>query len=84
MLPSPDTKLTREQLAGALTEAGYPISKATLATKATRGGGPPFQLWGTKPLYTWGQSLEWAERRLSAPVGSTSEACTPGVKSEAA
>jgi hypothetical protein len=68
------SKLTRAQCAQALREHGYPISPATLATKATRGGGPPYQLWGRKPIYTWGPSLEWAERRLSAHVESTSAA----------
>jgi hypothetical protein len=71
---SPTSKLTRVQCAQALREHGYPISPATLATKATRGGGPPYQLWGRKPIYTWGPSLEWAERRLSARVESTSAA----------
>ena len=35
-----DALLTRERLADALTEAGYPIKAATLATKASRGGPP--------------------------------------------
>jgi hypothetical protein len=73
---SPDSKLTRVQLAEALTNAGFPTSPATLATKATRGGGPPYQYWGPKPIYTWAPSLEWAERRLSALVESTSAAGT--------
>ncbi len=71
---SPNSKLTRVQLAEALTNTGFPTSPATLATKATRGGGPPYQLWGRKPIYTWGPSLEWTERRLSARVDSTSAA----------
>jgi hypothetical protein len=68
-----DTLLTREQAARALTEAGYPVATATLATKATRGGGPPFQLFGRRPLYRWGDSLAWALGRLSPQIGSTSE-----------
>lgn len=74
MVLSRDTKLTRQQVANALTEAGFPVTHATLATKATRGGGPPFRLFGKKPLYTWGEALAWAEGRLSGPVSSTSEA----------
>jgi hypothetical protein len=69
----PETRLTRQQLAEALTTAGFPISPATLATKACRGGGPPFQRWGRYPSYTWGPSLEWARQRLSRIVNSTSE-----------
>ncbi len=65
--------LTREQTAKALTAAGFPVRCATLATKATRGGGPPYQLFGSKPLYRWGEALAWAKSRLSAPRRSTSE-----------
>jgi hypothetical protein len=70
---SPDALLTREQTARALTEAGFPVAMATLATKATRGGGPPFRLFGRKPLYPWGTSLAWAQGRLSPQFASTSE-----------
>lgn len=69
-----DALLTREQLANALTEAGYPIRPKTLATKASRGGGPRYRHFGPRVLYTWGDGLRWAQSRLSAPIGSTSEA----------
>ncbi len=69
----PDTFLRRDQAAKALTAAGYPVSPATLATKACRGAGPPFRLFGRVPLYRWGDLLEWAESKLSPPVSSTSE-----------
>ena len=68
-----DTLLTRDMAAAALTEAGYPVKSKTLATKATRGGGPPYRLFGVRPLYRWGDALAWAQGRLSAPRGSTSE-----------
>jgi hypothetical protein len=70
----PDSRLRRKLLAAALTMEGFPISEATLATKATRGGGPPYQLFGRVPLYRWADALEWAEGRLSTPRRSTSEA----------
>lgn len=70
----PHAKLTRSATASALTSAGFPISAATLATKATRGGGPPFQRFGRVPLYSWGDALAWARSRLSPPLRSTSEA----------
>jgi hypothetical protein len=63
--------LTREVLAAALTNAGFPISQATLATKASRGGGPPFMRFGRRPLYRWEDAVAWARRRLSDPVTST-------------
>ena len=70
---NPDALLTRDRTAEALTDAGFPVTAATLATKATRGGGPPFRRFGTRPLYRWGDALEWAESRLSKPIHSTSE-----------
>jgi hypothetical protein len=68
-----DTLLTRDQTATALTEEGFPVKAKTLATKATRGGGPPFQRFGPRPLYRWGNALKWAQSRLSKPISSTSE-----------
>lgn len=72
--PKPNDLLRRHILARALTDAGFPTAAATLASKATRGGGPPFRSYGRIPLYRWGDALEWAESRLSAPRQSTSEA----------
>ena len=69
-----DTLLPRAKLAAALTEAGFPIAGATLSTMATRGGGPPFQKFSVRAVYRWGDALEWARSRLSAPRRSTSEA----------
>ena len=66
--------LGRADAAKALTAAGFPVSPATLATKATRGGGPRYRLFGRRPLYRWGDALEWAHGRLSEPVSNTSEA----------
>ena len=68
-----DAMLTRRATAEALTEAGYPTAELTLATMATRGGGPLYQLYGRKPLYRWADALEWAQARLSKPRRSTSE-----------
>jgi hypothetical protein len=74
MIPNdPDARLTRDATAAALTEAGFPVKTATLATKATRGGGPPFQRFGARPLYRWADALQWAQSRLSPPMHGTSE-----------
>jgi len=73
----PDVLLTHVDCAAALTEAGFPTSPKTLATKASRGGGPPFRRWGSKPLYPWGSALAWAVGRLGPPLHSTSEIATP-------
>ena len=71
---NPNALLTRSKTADALSEAGFPVKEATLATKATRGGGPPYQRFGSRALYRWGDALLWAKGRLSAPRRSTSEA----------
>jgi hypothetical protein len=70
---NPDARLTRDQVAASLTAAGFPVRPKTLATQATRGGGPPFRRFGSRPLYRWADALAWAEARLSQPIGSTSE-----------
>jgi len=72
----PDTSeslLTRSRTAEALTAAGFPVKAKTLATKATRGGGPPYRKFGLRVLYRWGDALAWAEGRLTAVHRSTSE-----------
>jgi hypothetical protein len=69
----PNKKLRRKEAAASLTEHGFPTAAATLATMATRGGGPPFELYSRFPIYTWGTTLAWAQSRLSAPRRSTSE-----------
>lgn len=80
MIPEhPDVRLTRRKTADKLTEAGFPVTEATLATKASRGGGPPFQKFGTRALYSWADALLWAKGRLSAPRCATSEGDLPPV-----
>jgi hypothetical protein len=78
MTREPEHMLRRHALAQALADAGYPTAPATLATMATRGGGPPYRLYGRIPLYRWGDALAWAESRLSMPRRSTSKSdqCT--------
>jgi len=77
--PVPDTPnalLTRRDAAVALTAAGYPVARATLATRASRGGGPPYRRFGRRPLYRWNDLVAWAEGQLGPPMRSTSEADT--------
>jgi hypothetical protein len=69
----PSTLLCREDCAEKLSEAGYPVSPNTLATMATRGGGPRFHKFGSRVLYRWADALAWAEGRLRGPVHSSSE-----------
>jgi hypothetical protein len=71
---SPSSLLRRTPCAAALTEAGFPISPKTLATMATRGGGPPYHKFGRTVLYWWPDTLAWAEARLTPARHSSSEA----------
>ena len=71
---NPEVLLTRSQTAAALSASGFPIAAPTLATKATRGGGPPFRRFGKRALYPWGSTLDWARSRLSPVLRSTSDA----------
>jgi hypothetical protein len=68
-----DQLLTREQTAAALTVSGFPTKAKTLATKATRGGGPPYRLYSARALYRWGDALDWAKSRLTPMICNTSE-----------
>jgi hypothetical protein len=70
----PNRLLRRKSTAEALTESGYPISEKTLATMASRTGGPPYFKFGRAVVYRWADALGWAESRLSAPRRTTSEA----------
>ena len=64
--------LTRVSTACELTHAGFPISHRTLASMASRGGGPTYQKFGSRPLYRWGDALAWAHGRLTSPRQSSS------------
>ena len=70
---TPSTLLRRRQCAAKLTAHGFPVAEKTLATKASRGGGPLYQKFGRVVLYRWGDALAWAEAQLSDPVRSSSE-----------
>jgi hypothetical protein len=68
-----DPLLTRQEGAKALTEAGYPTSPATLATKVSRGGGPRYHLYSGRAIYRWSDLLAWAQARISDSRCSSSE-----------
>ncbi|MFI5022641.1 MAG: DNA-binding protein [Alphaproteobacteria bacterium] len=71
---NPEALLTRDQTAAALTASGFPTKPKTLATKATRGGGPPYRLYCGRALYRWSDVIAWARTQLSEPQRSTAEA----------
>lgn len=77
-----DRLMTRPEYCATLEqETGIKVSPATLATKATRGGGPPYVKVGARAMIRWGDGLAWAKSRVSKPRASTAEA---DVETEAA
>lgn len=68
------TYLTRAEAATYLTERGLRVSKNTLQKWATVGGGPQYRLFGNRALYTPEELIQWAEAKMTAPRGNTSEA----------
>lgn len=58
-------RLSRRDTAEALTAAGFPISHHTLATMATRGGGPRYVKFNGRALYDVDEALAWAEARAT-------------------
>jgi hypothetical protein len=58
-------RLSRREIAELLTNAGYPIAPATLATMATRGGGPSYVRFNGRALYDIDETLKWAESRAT-------------------
>ena len=70
---SSETLLSREAAAQALTDAGYVTSSSTLATKATRGNGPGYRIFGKRAIYRWGDLVAWAEEQTAPLRHSTSE-----------
>ena len=71
--PDAHELVTRDRLATLLTAAGFPIKPRTLATLATRGGGPRYRLFGSRPLYQRGDAISRARGRLSVARCTTSE-----------
>lgn len=66
--------LERAEAAEYLTERGLRITKGTLGKLATVGGGPAYQRFGHRAVYT-AESLDaWAAAKLTAPRCSTSDA----------
>lgn len=66
--------LERTEAAEYLTARGLRITKATLQKFATVGGGPAYQRFGLRVVYTLQSLDEWAEKKLSPLKRSTSEA----------
>lgn len=64
---------TRAESADYLTAQGYPITTKYLAKLAHEGDSPRYRIFGNRALYAPADLLEWAEKRMSAPVTSTAQ-----------
>lgn len=69
-----ERRMTRAEAAALLTERGYRTAKATLDKLAVIGGGPAFEKFGRKPLYTEAGLLAWVASRTTGPLRNTSQA----------
>jgi hypothetical protein len=65
--------LTRPEAANYCTEKGLKVSPATLQKMATLGGGPLYQRFGTRAVYTRPNLDAWVAEKLGTPIRSTSE-----------
>ncbi len=66
--------LDRRAASALLAEIGIPCAAATLATLATRGGGPLYSKFGSRVVYRRDDLVTWAQAKLTPPRRSTSEA----------
>ena len=60
----PKTWLSRDEMAQALTEAGFPTSSKTLQTAATRHPELAYRVNARRAEHQWGPTLAWRQSRL--------------------
>jgi hypothetical protein len=72
MIESERRRDTR-QAAQFLTDLGFKTAPATLNKLRCVGGGPEFELWGRRPLYTDLSLLKWVQARTTPARRSTSD-----------
>lgn len=65
--------LNRREAAAYLTERGLKTSFNTLQKMVTTGGGPLYQIYGNRAVYTPENLDAYVDTKLSAPRYSTSE-----------
>ena len=62
-----EKRLTRAEAAQFLRERGYRVAVATLAKYVVTGGGPKYEKFGIKPLYTPSNLIAWIESKTRQP-----------------
>jgi hypothetical protein len=68
-----DLRRDTRQAAAFLTDRGFKIAPATLSKLRCLGGGPEFQKFGRRPLYSETSLLEWVQGRTTGSLRSTSD-----------
>ena len=68
-----ERRIDTRQASDFLIERGYKIAPATLNKKRCVGGGPEFELFGRRPLYTERALLEWVQSHTTDSLRSTSD-----------
>lgn len=67
--------LTRKEAAEYLTEQGTPVAPTTLQKYATVGGGPEYEIFGNRALYTKNNLNRWVKNKLSPPRSIANSKC---------
>jgi hypothetical protein len=68
-----DKRLDTREASEFLTASGYTTAPATLNKLRCVGGGPAFEKFGRRPLYSETSLLEWVQGRTTRPLRSTSD-----------
>jgi hypothetical protein len=66
-------RLEQDEASKFLTDRGYRTAPATLNKLRHTGGGPVYEKFGRRPLYTEEALLDWIEECTSKPRRSTSD-----------
>jgi len=66
-------RLDQNEASKFLTDRGYRTAPTTLNKRRCIGGGPVYEMFGRRPLYTEEALLEWIAERTSKPRRSTSD-----------
>jgi hypothetical protein len=70
----PDKRLDTREASAFLTAIGYATAPATLNKLRCIGGGPLFEKFGRRPLYSETSLLSWVRDRTTHPLRSSSDA----------
>ena len=74
-----DRRLTRLEAATFLSTRGFTVAPTTLSKYAVLGGGPPYEKFGRRPLYTERGLLAWVASKTGRGQRNTSDQAAPAV-----